>query len=65
MALDISALLAEVTRDTTLTEGVIAFLEGFPPQATINDVVAAIKANNDRVEAALGANVPPDVEPTE
>ena len=62
MALNIDALLAEVARDTAITDSLITFLEGFPSDATIAEVVASIKANNDRVEAAIASNVPP-VEP--
>jgi hypothetical protein len=52
-------LAAEAARDTTLTAGVLTILAGFPSTATIAEVIATIKANNDAVEAALAANVPP------
>ena len=64
MALDITALTAEVTRQGTIADSVIAWILGHSgepgiDQATIDALVASCKANNDRLNVAIPANTPP------
>jgi hypothetical protein len=64
LALDISTLTAEVTRQGTIADSVIAWIQGHAgepgiDQPTIDALVASIRANNDRLNVAIPANTPP------
>lgn len=63
MAVDITALQAEVARGTTVGESIRTLVEQLAAgagvsQDQIDAMVAALDANNDAIEASVLANTP-------
>ena len=64
MAIDLTALFEEVTRQGSIADSILTYIQGLSgqpgiDQGTIDTIVASIKANDDRLNAAIPANTPP------